>query len=102
MSTPLIKEQIRDVYRAIISQDKEFVELFAQVAIEDAAEVRDGMWIDDTDQPLPTPALVKQQAIDFGTDMMQDFITAYRCEVTNAHVGFQQSLQTNVIFASAF
>jgi hypothetical protein len=100
----LTKDQIREMYQAIISQDKTFIRLFAEVAVEEALETKADMWaearIDMPDLPPPTIFDGKVMASAFVTDMLKDFGDDFRAEVAEMECDVRHELRIHVTYGA--
>ena len=98
----LTKEQVREAYYAIVEQNAEFVRLFAEVAVEAAAETKAAMWIEmvqDTPGVSPPDANdAKAMASDFVCDMLGDFETAHAKAIADLDVKLTYTLTPTAVY----
>jgi hypothetical protein len=82
----LTKDQMREVYYAITSQNQDFVLAMAEIALEQAMATKADMWsasCGDITSPVPTISDAKEMAKDYFADMLTDWEIAHRDAVEN-------------------
>ena len=92
------KEMMREIYQAVVNQDAEFVSLFAQAAIESAADAACDMWADGGCDGIPDESYVRNFAYDYTSDMLNDFVTSLEEAINASKFELCLQLRSNVMF----
>lgn len=97
------KEQVGEFYQALCAMSPEFMRMFAEVSIENSAEVlaelsADGAAAAGEPISIPDAGAIRGHAQDFITDMLKDFDVAHRKYVTETTFDVRPILDMKVSY----
>jgi hypothetical protein len=99
------KEQVGEFYQALCAMSPEFMRVFAEVSIENSAEVLGELSADGAvaaGKPITPPdaGSIRDHAQDFLTDMLKDFDVLHRKYTSEASFTVRPLLDLKISYGS--